>query len=700
MKRNVICLAVLVALVAPTGAQHAHDVLYLQDGLEHVGELVRMSPDEIVFWIQGEDEPRTFPRDEIKRLDLTRQREGDSAKTVAELDDPLLDRLLAAQPTKLVYPDSGYVTMYRLHDFEVADDGTYTLRERRVIKVLLERGKDQANVARYFKKGEETLDIDFARTINPDGSVTPISDAGVDITSVHSSTPEYEKLYQKKFAMKQLKVGSVLDYQVTKRRLMAGPLDPFYVTALFRADEPILEAELRISVPAGRELIWHEDRLGSNVATSKDVAAGRTIYRVVARNCQRVVPEPMMPPAGDLYPRVTAALADDWASIADAYAAAMRSAAQPGDEIRTKVAALVADAASPREKAQRVYRHFVEAVRQLWVPPSSYSYAPRPVGEVYANRAGNAIDKAMLLATMLNEAGLDSGVVLACPQGNGELLADVPNIRQFSDALVAVDLPDGRVLLPVYDESVRFGQMPAGYQGTRGLLVKAGGGQLIDVPLNDPSAEGTRVTYRMALNAAGDLAVEKTEEYFGNDEVSRRNAWKDQKDEELRRSFEMGLTAMHPKARLDDYTIENLRDVTQPLRFIQKYTLVDYAMRAGDDLLVFQLPEIAYEASSVGKPTREFPMKWYRRSRNLNRMEIAVPAGFTVYYAGKDYADDCGIVAFEADFSTQNGTVRYADTFTQNELWAAPAAYPEYKETVETMARVPKEWVVLERAAK
>ncbi|MCK4659648.1 MAG: DUF3857 and transglutaminase domain-containing protein [Phycisphaerae bacterium] len=700
MKRIGFCSIVLFLLAVPAPAQEGNDVLYLQDGRERVGKLIAVTAEGIVFKVNGEAATMTVAKGEVQRVDLSRRRIGDDIRTVDKLDDPVIKRLLAGAPSKHSYPDSGHVVLYSLREYKLGADGSYTLRERRVDKVLLERGKDQATVTRHFKKGEETLKIDFARTINPDGSITPISDAAMDITSVNSRTPEYEKLYQVKFAMKQVKVDSVLDYQCTRHRAQTDPLEPFYASFFFRSREPIIEAELRIIAPRGVELAYKTDRLEDNVEFTKEYTDDGVVYRWVGRNCPRVIPESMMPPRGDLYPRVTVAVKTSWEAIGEAYAKALADAAKPTPAIKAKVQELVAGVDDLEQKARRIFNYFTEGIRQLWVNPNQCGYQPRPVGEVFAKLAGNSTDKAVLLCVMLQEAGLEANVVLCCPQGNGKLVEQVPCIKQLDDALVAVTLPDGRRFLPVDNDSVRFGQMPTEYQGAKGLCITPQGGKLVDVPLNMPDEEMSATNFRMKMTPSGDLIVTKTQTFTGNREIARRGAWKNQKDEELRRDLEVALTALHPKTRLDSYKVENLHDLTKPITFTETYTLRDYAMRAGDDLLVFRLPEIKYSAGVVGKPEREFPLKWWARAKRAVDLTLEIPPGFKVYYAGKDYKADAGVASFKATFATEGDKILYRDTFLQLQTEASSESYDAYKNCLETRARVSKEWIVLERVAE
>jgi hypothetical protein len=697
MRRLPLYLAWVVLCAASAWSQNAHDVLYLQDGHERVGELMKLDSATVTFWVRGEEAATTFPRADVQRVDLSRKRAGDDAQTVAELNDPLLTRVLKLPSDKADYPDSGHVVLYSLLDCRLEADGSYTVHERNIIKVLLERGKDEANVARDFFKGEETLDLDFARTINPDGSITPISDAALSINSLKAGTPEYEKLYELKFAMKQVREGSVLDYQVTKHRSATSLLYPFYTRCLLRGSEPILESELRIDLPRSLELALRTDRLESNVESTREEHGDRVTYGFVAKQCPRVVPEPMMPPATDVYPRITAALKADWAAIGRAFGEAARANSECSDEMRAKVAELVAGSSDPKERAERIYYYFIQAVHQLYVPIYQYGYTPHPVGEVFSRRAGNSLDKALLLSVLLREAGLDAGVALVRQQYGGHLLEDVPCIRQLDSALVAVQLPAGRQFLSVTDDVTRFGQMPSSYQGAGGLLVMPTGSELVEVPVNAAADEAESAAYKMRVLPSGDLEVTKLETPTGNYEMGDRRAWKDLKDEELRRRFERALTAVNAQAKLEKYEIENLHDVTQPLRITETYTLTDYAMRVGSKLLAFQLPEVYYEASAVGKPTREFPLYWGQRYETSMALRIEIPEGYRVYYAGRDWAADSDSASFTSKFSATDHEVVYRDKFVQK-LTDAPAdKYGEYKTCVETMSRVPKEWILLER---
>ena len=55
-----------------------------------------------------------------------------------------------------------------------------------------------------------------------------------------------------------------------------------------------------------------------------------------------------------------------------------------------------------------------------------------------------------------------------------------------------------------------------------------------------------------------------------------------------------------------------------------------------------------------------------------------------------------GVAAFTATFAASGAEIVYRDEFVQREVEAPAEVYPRYKACIETMARVPKEWIVLD----
>ena len=57
-----------------------------------------------------------------------------------------------------------------------------------------------------------------------------------------------------------------------------------------------------------------------------------------------------------------------------------------------------------------------------------------------------------------------------------------------------------------------------------------------------------------------------------------------------------------------------------------------------------------------------------------------------------------GPAGFTATFEVADNAVHYHDEYVQNQVEAPAKAYHDFKACLETMARVSKEWIVLEKA--
>ncbi|HNV71600.1 MAG TPA: DUF3857 domain-containing protein, partial [Candidatus Ozemobacteraceae bacterium] len=227
MKRLAILFA-LCLLVVPVVA----DVLYLNEGEEHVGRLLEIAGGKIRFQEPGGAE-KAFNASEVTHVLLSQIREGDEISQVASLTEPMLVQLLASAPQATDFPDSDFITLYRLRDFTFHPDGRVSFMRRRIVKVLKEPGLDEANHSLYYFRDREKLDLDFAHTYNPDGRIYHLTDDALSEETLYPNLPEYDFLNKVKFAMKKVDLGSVVDIKHRVETRDVGPLNPYIIDTVF-----------------------------------------------------------------------------------------------------------------------------------------------------------------------------------------------------------------------------------------------------------------------------------------------------------------------------------------------------------------------------------------------------------------------------------------------------------------------------------
>ncbi len=692
------CLALLwlvCAADAHAAAERFKDVLYMRKGEEHVGRLQRIGPRQVVF-VNAAGQRVTYDRAAVQRIELGKARPGDQWRTTRDIDDPLLRRVLKSAPPASAYPTSGSVTLYWEITARLRGDGSSSLTRRRIQKVLQERGKAAANKAIYYLSERSAASIDFGRTITPRGAVAPLLDSAIQDGSAYVEFPEYQNLRRRQAALPEAKPGAVIDFQTTVRTRAATFLRPFLVDALFADAEPAREKVVRIVVPKDLPCRWKLLR-GSDIAGEmRALPDGSHEYRWVVKNTPELVRENFMPPRADLWPRLVFAPEAKWEDLARRYARRLAALMKPGPALKKQVAALAASETTPLGRARAVYRYLVREVRTIPVSFVNYHMIPRDVNAVFRRKYGNDLEKTLLAAAMWREAGLPANLCLARPQGAGALVRETPSLAQLTACLARVQAGKQTLFCVVTDPDRPIESLPGALQGVGRLVIDERRPELADTPLAPAQEECVRQEFVVAVDENGVFDVRQTTRYFGGPAVSTRRL-RYLKQAELKRRFQQRVAGIAPNAELISFQTSDLNDLAAPVWVKLHYRLADYAVRAGDQLMVFHLPGLNYNAAGVGKPDRVHPLRWTTRWLSAHRYVVTLPKGMRVRYAPAPARVDQGPLRYRARFTRRAGRIEFEDEARRDAVRAPASAYAAYKAGVETMARLAKEWIVVER---
>lgn len=698
------CLTELAAAVAVLGllapavfaqqqAAPATDVLYMRDGEEFIGRLADVAAGEVVFSL-AEGGDRTFALSEVQRVELGESRPGSSWRHVGDIEDPaLVQALQTAAGADSAYARAGHVTLYRERAYVLDSTGVARNTERVIRKVLLERGKQVANGARHYLSENSKATLDFGRTVTPEGQVVPVSDAAIQDGSVYSDFPDYENLHRKNWALKKVKEGAVVDYQTTVVE-RTGLLAPFYVEVAFGDDEPTVREVLRVTVPDEVPCTLDTLRFGRG-QYSKAAAAGTTVHTWTLEDLPELISEDSMPVRPDLWPRVALAPQRSWQRLGKAYAEVLRRHLNGDRTLKGQAKALTRGLKGRADKARALYEFVVKDIRTVPVPYPQYSLEPKDISDTFRKRYGNNLDKSLLYLGLLDEVGIRANLCLIRPQEAGALM-DVPSLAQFGDCLVCVRVKHDSIYVSVTDDRLPFGALEGEHQNVKGLLVDRMRSGLITTPLLPAKDEAEERALRIEVSEDGTFTVHETARYSGQSALGLR-AFKAMKDEELEKTFQQSVGAVHPNAQMVEYAISDLNDLSTPAGYDLTYRIGDYALAAGESLMAFKLPDLEYSASSVGKATRLHALDWTTRVSETSRYTVAIPEGFKVYYLPASVRFETPFLTYRAAFEEQDGQIVFSDAFERRVIQAPASAYAQYKEGIEARAQLAEEWIVLER---
>jgi len=676
----------------PTG----YDTAYLVKGDEVRGRLLEMSGEEVLF-LDVHGKRWRWKRSEVQRVEFQKLRKGYTAKTVAELKDRLLEDVLKRKVKKDDYPDARYVVLHE--SIKITRKGKEVEVVRRFIaQVTQDAGRYRVgNRALLYLSDRTEAEILWARTVLPDGSLKHIDDSAIEDGAVYSNLPDYNLLRKRKFALSEVGVDAVVDV-CTKEVHAQSLAQPFYVQFLFGNVEPILYKEVVVEYREDSPLRAVLLRKGDVTVTVEKVEEkGKVNERFWVADVEAIEEETDMPPLSELVPSVVVCVSEGgWDTLGSRYASAIEDVFRE-DSVREKALELTAGLKDVEEKAKALYRFIVCKKDYVDVGLDEWRLIPHPAAWSLRQGRLNALDKAVLFVCMAKAVGVDSELLLVRGRSEGAFARSAVSLGAFSTTLVLCRINDEDVYLSLTTPETPFGYIPPPMQGGVALLVDEEKPRLLKLPLLRSSEEVLERVVDASIEVDGTYRAKVKLTVRGNKEaVWRKKATL--KPEELQRDMLEMVKGLDTRAVLDGMNLRNLGEPTQPLEIEFEYHIPGWALKAGEKLLVFRLPEINYTAWELEKEKRANPLWWESRTLIENHYKIKIPNGYRArYIVGKVFgAGDDDSIRYEASFDEEKGKVLFFDRTERRALLLEPSRYGVYVDILTTRAKVAQEWIIIE----
>ncbi len=668
------------------------DTLYLRDGEQESGKLVKMTGKQV--WFEGDDGLVKHKKTDVLKVQLQQTRAFDDVDAVDEVADPDLRACIDTQPSEEDFPAAGSVTLFERRTYDITRPDILVTTTRRIVKVLQQRGEKAATQSVHYFDDTDAPRIDFALTVTPDGRVLHLSDAALKTESLYARLPEYRRRTRYRFACKEPRPGSILDVQYTVTQKQTAFFKPLYTQALFRANGPVLRKEIVVLVPKDRE-----DEIHAHLAGPEAVAASRSVDGDVVRltwtltTPQRgIVPEPLMPPQATFVPTLTLWQEPPEDGSFAAYSKAL-AALPPLPKDLAEKAKTIASEVGSEGVAEAIHNYVARNIRTVSVPQLHFSLVPHAPGETAQRGIANELDKNFLYFKLLEAAGVQCAFGLVRTRTSGPLPEDVDSLKAFSRSAVLLTEPD--TFSSASSDLLPFPGLPGSLRGSPAIVVLPGAVQARATQDFTPEQELDLTRFEGALAADGTLDLTVT--FSGtNSAGSWMRNLKDLDEQKLANQLGQIAAWLHPASVLEGHRTTDLADLAITPEITLECAIPGFATAAGEDLLLFTLPAISYSANQVGRPTREHDLFWPRVAREATEGTITIPDGFKVYSAPEDAAFESPVADYHATITDTDG-IRFSDRYDLKVAQAPATAYPAYKACLERRARLPRQRIILMR---
>ncbi len=653
------------------------DIVYLKNGEEINGSVTNID-DEFVEILTSHGKVM-IPVGKVLSIESSRRRPGDTWEKISDIKDTLLLKALKV-PVDSLFPRAGYVNIFVIKRFKLNPDSSFEYTERRIIKILKERGKRAANQLFKYHKSYENGEIVFARTVTRDGRVVSIMDNAIEDASVYSSFPEYDDLHQVKFAIPEGEPGNVLDFEIkiTGRRDIHHPA---YRRITMGDNDPTYKEYVEIEGPDN--LLWYnvENFDGIKKETVKN---NKKYITFLIHNHPGYIVEPDMPPVHYILPTITCGLKSTKSTVLfQNYVKNILKDFNPENLLDS----LVSKSMTFADSVFAIYRFVAQDIKRVPVDGESFSIFPKSPAHIIKKSAGSEVDKAFLLYALLKKFGLAPNLILTVSKNTWDFNENA-NISQFTGLIVKLDT----VYLDPANDRIPFGYVRPSYQGVKGISLN---GKVTKIPFISPEREGEIDLMNMSLTSSGDLVIEDNALYRGEDGTGIRTL-KQYRKVELEKLLEQSIT-WAPGIVLDSFRLSDLNDLRIPPKLSVYYHIPEYAIVA-DNLILLKMPDLSdYTAEDVGATVRFNPLYFPRNYRSIKDIIINLPPGYKVRYLPKNYRGEVKFLKFNSIIFESSGKVHYSDETIRHGGIYDKKYYPGYRKIIEHRAKLRDNWIVIEK---
>lgn len=396
--------------------------------------------------------------------------------------DPELHNAIASAPKAAQWPDDNYASLIDTANVVVKADGTMVAEYRLAYKLFNERARDLAEISLPYNDGNQTLEVLRARTIRKNNSVMPVKPEDIRTQSPYSEYLMYDDSKTVGFSMPGIEDDCVVDYtwRVTTRPFIPGQ---FCERWTFSQPYPVSWSHFSLTVPTSRPFSWklhNNDKLKPTITSTADGKSKTYVWDM--KKIDPIEEEPSMPELSDVHCWLEVTSLQNWQEMARWYAGLMKPQAVSDNAIRQTVQRLTEGKKTEEEKARALYDFAANRVRYVGLEFGISAFKPHAAKAVHEKLYGDCKDKATLLITMLQLAGIKASPALLYAESQTVVRNQLPSLDAFNHCIAVANIGGKEVWLDATAEACDFGDIPSSDRGSDAFVITDGVGQFKKIP--------------------------------------------------------------------------------------------------------------------------------------------------------------------------------------------------------------------------
>ncbi|MDD5254533.1 MAG: DUF3857 domain-containing protein [Candidatus Omnitrophica bacterium] len=609
--------------------------------------------------------------------------------------------LIARAPGQEEYPQAGALILSCEESIEVGADNTQVATLHYIIKILNERGKEDFSESHLeYDSTYERVDLEYARTIRPDGIIVDVGSRHIRDVSKYLNFPLYSNVRVFIISFPEISEGAIVEYKVRVRRNKLINEKDTVLSYPLESSEPILRAKFLVSVPKDRPLSLKTINAGYNTsaqALEPSVSSDekRITYRWEFSGIPQIIPESNMPPDVEINPTILASTFTDWQQVYRWWWALARDKIAADPSIKAKVRELTGARMAPEEKARAIYNFCAQKIRYVAVEYGQAGYEPHRAEDIFRNKYGDCKDQAILLVAMLKEAGLNAWPVLISTRSYYNLRDDFPSVL-FNHCIAVVEIGSKTVFLDPTAETCPFGDLPVDDQDRAVLVFREDGFRIQRTPTFAAEHNLVRQELSIRINDDESIAGKKAVTTKGMYEQAQRYWLLYTPPELIEQALKEKIQDISIGARLESFSAEKQGDLDQPVILRYAFSGPEYLTGAGNLRIMPQL--VSFDSSLVAKDARRYPLDLALLDTKETVFEVETPQGFAIRYLPENVQEESPWFSLRVTYEKNKDRIRVLQKIALKKSFITQDEYPEFKARFESLATRLKQRIIFERS--
>lgn len=609
-------------------------------------------------------------------------------------------------------PGAAAVYLYRE---ETTDDSLHFHSYYERIKVLTEKGKEQATIRIPYERSQFRVINIKGRTIHSDGAVIPLTAKPSDLLEVKTGTRQINQMV---FTLPSVEVGSILEYRLEisyDDNLVSSPSwelqQPLFVHKAHYAFKPESSGGRYITDSRGQSLnriMW--TTTGVPIEAVLHDATGR--YTVDVSDIPATPSDDWMPPLNtikwhvEFYYTYAHSDADFWNSEGKRWAKDAEHFTNPSDPLKKAVSQMFSSADSDEQKARKIYAAVVKLDNTRFSRRKSEAERKaeklkviKDAEDVWKQQSGTDDEITLLYIALARAAGLKVWPMQVVDRGRAFFDSRFLSVSQLDDYIAIVELGGKEVYLDPGQKMCPFGVLTWNHALASGFRLSQKGATLDRTPAEIYKDSATWHIADLIIDPAG--AVSGTVRFVmsGPEAIHWRQLALENDLEEVKKQFNESMQDNFPDGVQADFDhFLSLDDYDANLIGYIKVT-GNIGTATGKH---FFLPGLFFESRAkhpfVAQDKRVTPIDV--RHANLEQDDVTyhLPPGFNVESAPQitnTSWPDHALLKIGSQSTTEK--VRVVRTLAYNYTLLDPKDYPDLHDFYQKVATADQQQLVLTR---